>query len=260
MAYLLDTTVLITGASSGIGAACARRLAADGARLLLCARRLELVESLVTSLRTDHGAEAFAFRLDVRSAEDVEKSMASLPDEWRDIDVLINNAGLARGLAPVYEAAVEEIDDMVDTNVKGLLYVTRCIVPGMIERNRGHVVNIGSTAGHEVYPGGTVYCATKHAVGAISRGLKMDLHGTPIRVSSVDPGMVESDFSLVRFNGDQGRASSVYADVQPLTPEDVAEAVFVCLSQPAHVNFSNLILMPVAQSSATMIHREKQPE
>ena len=248
-------TVLITGASSGIGAACAEAFAARGARLVLCARRAERLVAVADALRERHGAAIHAIELDVRDAAAVERALRALPAGFAAIDVLVNNAGLSRALDPAYANEVRHIDDMVDTNVKGLLYVTRAVVPGMLERGRGHVVNIGSTAGHEVYRGGTVYCATKHAVDAITRGLKMDLHGTPIRVTGVDPGLTETDFSLVRFEGDESRARAAYAKTQPLRPEDVADVVVWAATRPAHVNISDVVLMPTAQSSVSMIAR-----
>ncbi len=248
--------VFITGASSGIGAACAEAFARIEARLLLCARRQDRLEQLAEHLRRTYGADVYVFALDVRDAAAVQQAIDSLPENWQAIEVLVNNAGLARALDPVYANQIEDIDLMVDTNVKGLLYVTRAVVPGMLARGRGHVINIGSTAGHEVYPGGTVYCATKHAVGAITRGLKLDLHGTPIRVSTVDPGLVgETEFSLVRFGGDAERAARVYEGTRPLTPADVAEAVVWCATRPPHVNVAEIILMPTDQSSATLIAR-----
>lgn len=252
---LENQVALVTGASSGIGGATAHRLAAAGARLILCARRKNRLEALAAELFRDHGADVHTVELDARIAEDVRATLDALPDAWRKIDILINNAGKARGLRPLFEARVDEIDDMVDTNVKGLIYFTRFIVPGMIERGRGHIVNIGSTAGHGVYPGGVVYCATKHAVRAISEGLKMDLHGTPVRVSSVDPGLVETEFSVVRFEGDVKRAKSVYEGMTALSAENVADAVLFCLSQPPHVNVSGVLVMPSDQSSSTMVHR-----
>ena len=250
-------TVLITGASSGIGAACAEAFAARRDRLVLCARGLAKVEAVARGLHDRHDVAVHAIELDVRDAASVERAVAGLPREFAAIDVLVNNAGLSRAMDPVYANQVRHIDDMVDTNVKGLLYVTRAVVPGMLERGRGHVVNIGSTAGHDVYRGGTVYCATKHAVGAITRGLKMDLHGTPIRVSTVDPGLTETDFSLVRFEGDREKADAVYSTTTPLAAHDVAEAVLWVATRPAHVNVSEVILMPTAQSSVTMIDRKK---
>ena len=256
MTTLTDRIVFITGASSGIGAACAEAFARVGARLLLCARRTDRLATLAGRLRSAHDADVHTFSLDVRDADKVTEAITSLPSAWAEIDVLVNNAGLSKALDEVYANKREDIDVMIDTNVKGLLYVTRAVVPGMVDRGRGHIVNIGSTAGHSVYPGGTVYCASKHAVGAITRGLKMDLHGTPIRVSTVDPGLVETEFSIVRFDGDVERADAVYDGVQPLTPADVADAVVYCATRPRHVNISEVILMPVDQSSATMVHRE----
>jgi serine 3-dehydrogenase len=258
MRRLRDATVLITGASAGIGRACAEAFADAGARLILSARRRDRLEALADRLDREHGTETHVLELDVTDADAVEAAVDGLPEAWRAINVLVNNAGLAKGLAPVYENTPEQIDQMVDTNVKGLLYVTRAVVPGMVERGRGHVVNIGSTAGHGVYAGGTVYCATKHAVGAITQGLKIDLHGTPVRVSTVDPGLVETDFSLVRFDGDAERAAPVYSTTTPLQPEDVADAVVYCASRPPHVNVAEIIVMPTAQSSATLIDRGQE--
>lgn len=257
MKALRNATVLITGASAGIGAACAEAFADAGARLILAARRARVLNRMKAELQMKHRTEVYPLELDVRDAQAVEQAIRDLPAEWTAIDVLVNNAGLAKGLVPVYENTPEQIDQMVDTNVKGLLYVTRAVVPGMIERGRGHVVNIGSTAGHGVYAGGTVYCATKHAVNAITQGLKIDLHGTPIRVSTVDPGLVETDFSLVRFDGDEERADEVYSTTTPLRPGDIADAVVYCASRPPHVNVAEMIVMPTAQSSTTLIHRDE---
>jgi serine 3-dehydrogenase len=254
MKRLHDATVLITGASAGIGLACAEAFADAGARLILSARRRGRLADLAARL----DAETHVLELDVTDADAVQTAIDGLPEEWRAIDVLVNNAGLAKGLVPVYENTPGQIDAMVDTNVKGLLYVTRAVVPGMVERGRGHVINIGSTAGHGVYAGGTVYCATKHAVSAITQGLKIDLHGTPIRVSSVDPGLVETDFSLVRFEGDAERADPVYSTTTPLQPEDIADAVVYCASRPPHVNVAEMIVMPTAQSSTSLIDRNER--
>lgn len=250
-----DQLVFITGASAGIGAACAEAFARQGARLLLCARRSDRLDAVAERLRLQHGTDVHTFLLDVRDADAVDAALGALPPSWQAIDILVNNAGLARALDKVHENRRADLDAMIDTNVKGLLYVTGAVVPGMVQRGGGHVINLGSTAGHSVYPGGTVYCATKHAVDAITKGLKMDLHGTPIRVSTVDPGLVETEFSLVRFDGDAERADKVYAGMQPLTPADVADAVVYCATRPAHVNISEIILMPVAQSSATLVSR-----
>jgi serine 3-dehydrogenase len=194
-------------------------------------------------------------QLDVRDRRAVENWAGGLEAGWRGIDVLVNNAGLARGLAPLHEDEVADWEEMIDTNLKGLLYVTRAVLPGMVERKRGHVINIGSIAGHEVYPGGNVYCATKHAVAALNRALAIDTLGTGVRVSSVDPGMVETEFSLVRFHGDGERAQAVYTGLDPLQGEDVAEAVLFCATRPPHANVREMVLMPSAQASAVHVHR-----
>jgi len=255
MTSLHRRTVLITGASAGIGAACARAFAGAGARLLLAARRTDRLEALAAELRDTHGAEPHLLALDVSDADAVARVLGGLPREWEEVDVLVNNAGLGRGLDRVYEGDPVEWDEMLDTNVKGLLHVTRAVVPGMVRRGRGHVINLGSVAGHEVYPGGAVYCATKHAVKAITQGLRMDLLGTGVRVSTVDPGMVETEFSVVRFRGDRERADRVYAGMTPLTPDDVADAILWCATRPPHVNIDEVILKPVDQASAALVHR-----
>ncbi|HEX8360902.1 MAG TPA: SDR family oxidoreductase [Longimicrobium sp.] len=248
-------TVLITGASAGIGAACARAFAREGARLVLAARRTDRLQALAEELRAEHGTECHLIALDVRDRQAVAETLGGLPAEWAEVDVLVNNAGLGRGLEKLQEGTTEDWDEMIDTNVKGLLYATRALTPGMVARGRGHVVNIGSVAGHEVYPGGAVYCATKHAVDAITRGLRMDLLGTGVRVSTVDPGMVETEFSVVRFKGDEERARRVYANMNPLTPDDIADAVLWCATRPPHVNIDEIILKPTDQASATLVHR-----
>ncbi|MBW4468122.1 MAG: SDR family oxidoreductase [Pegethrix bostrychoides GSE-TBD4-15B] len=250
-----DQTVLITGASSGIGAACARIFAAAGARLILTARRLERLEALAAELKQQFQTSSHLLPCDVSDQAAVTTALETLPPDWSTIDVLINNAGLSRGLEKLHQGSLSDWEEMIDTNLKGLLYVTRAVLPGMVSRNRGHIVNIGSIAGHQTYPGGNVYCATKAAVRALSEGLKMDLLGTALRVSSIDPGMVETEFSEVRFHGDRERASSVYQGITPLTPHDIAEIVLFCVSRPAHVNISDLIVLATAQASATMVHR-----
>jgi len=256
MAYTLTgKTVFITGASSGIGEACARAFAQAGARLLLCARRLERVRALASDL----GAPTHIFALDVRDQAAVAQAIAALPEDWRAIDILVNNAGLSRGLTKLHEYDLDDINEMVDTNVKGLLYVTRAVLPGMVARGQGHVINIGSIAGHWTYPNGAVYCATKAAVKSISEGLKMDLLGTTVRVTSVDPGLVETEFSLVRFHGDGERARKVYEGVRPLRGEDVADVVLFCATRPPHVNINDVVMMPVGQASATQVHRQPLP-
>ncbi len=256
MIDLRNRTVLVTGASSGIGAACARAFARSGARLILCARRVERLHEAAQGLRDLGAADLHLFQLDVRDQRAVESAIEGLPEQWRAIDILVNNAGLSRGLDPIQQGSIQDWDEMIDTNIKGLLYVSRAVLPGMVERSAGHVINIGSIAGHEVYPKGNVYCATKHAVGAITRGMLMDLFGTGVRVSTVDPGLVETEFSVVRFRGDDQRASTVYQGLVPLTPDDVAEAVHYCATRPPHVNIQEMILMPTAQATATMVDRK----
>jgi 3-hydroxy acid dehydrogenase / malonic semialdehyde reductase len=248
-------TVLITGASSGIGMACARAFASRGARLVLAARRVERVEALAAELAGEHGTDSHVVQLDVRDAGVVAHVLGDLAGEWSEVDVVVNNAGLARGFDPIHQGSPADWDEMIDTNLKGLLYVTRAVLPGMVERGRGHVINIGSTAGHDVYPKGNVYCATKFAVNALTQGMRMDLLGTGVRVSTVDPGMVETEFSLVRFHGDAERADRVYQGLQPLTAGDVADAVLWCATRPPHVNIDEIILKPTAQASATQVHR-----
>ena len=250
-------TVLITGATAGIGQACARAFASAGARLVLTGRRTERLDALAGELRQAHGTESRLLALDVRDREAVFAAVGGLPAEWAAIDVLVNNAGLGRGVDKVQVGDPDGWDEMVDTNVKGLLYVTRAVTPGMVKRGRGHVINLGSVAGHEVYPGGAVYCATKHAVGAITRGLRMDLLGTAVRVSTVDPGMVETEFSVVRFHGDRERADKVYRGMTPLTAADIADTVLWVATRPPHVNIDEVIIKPTDQASATLVHRSE---
>ncbi|BAY38520.1 short-chain dehydrogenase/reductase SDR [Nostoc sp. NIES-2111] len=257
MISLKNQTVLITGASSGIGNACARIFAGAGVKLILAARRLERLQQLADELSKDFGVETHLLQLDVRDRHAVESAITSLPPAWSEIDILINNAGLSRGLDKLHEGDFQDWEEMIDTNIKGLLYFTRYIVPGMVDRGRGHVINLGSIAGHQTYPGGNVYCATKAAVKAISEGLKQDLLGTPVRVTSVDPGMVETEFSQIRFHGDTERAKKVYQGVQPLTPEDIADVIFFCATRSPHVNINEVILMPVDQASATLVNRRQ---
>ncbi len=249
-------TVVITGASSGIGAACARAFAAAGADLILAARRDDRLHKVAENLCSTHDVNVRTVVLDVRSREAVEGFVQTLIDAAVTIDILLNNAGLARGLATVQEGDIDDWEAMIDTNIKGLLYLTRAVVPGMVARGSGHVINIGSIAGHETYPNGAVYCATKHAVTAINRGLAIDTLGTGVRVSSVDPGLVDTEFSVVRFNGDQKRADGVYQGMTPLSAEDVADAVLFCATRPPHANVREMILMPTDQAAAVFVHRE----
>ena len=253
---LKGKTVLVTGASSGIGAATALAFAAEGARLLLAARRAEKL-AIVAAEALQRGAEAVhTLTLDVRNRKAVEETVAELPAEWAAIDILVNNAGLSRGLEKLYQGSVEDWEEMIDTNVKGLLYMTRAVVPGMVERGSGHVVNMGSTAGEVTYPGGAVYCGSKAAERAINDGLRQDLLGTPIRVTTVDPGMVTTEFSIVRFRGDHERASDFYKGIKTLTAEDVADAILWAVSRPAHVNIARVLLTPVQQANSLLVHRE----
>jgi len=257
MYSLRDKIVFITGASSGIGASCARAFAAQGGKVLMAARRLERIQALADELQKEHGVAAYAFQLDVRDQPAVEKAIATLPPEWEAIEVLVNNAGLSRGIDKLHEGKLQDWEEMIDTNVKGLLYVSRAVIPGMVKRGVGHIINLGSIAGHEVYPGGNVYCATKFAVRALSQGLRMDLLGTPLRVSNVEPGMVETEFSLVRFRGDEARADKVYDGITPLTPDDIADAIVYCATRPPHVDVAEMTLMPVAQASVMLNYRSK---
>jgi len=248
--------VFITGASSGIGAATALACAAQGARLLLAARRADRLAE-VASLALQRGAPAVhSMSLDVRDCAAVQTAIGALPPEWAPIDILVNNAGLSRGLEKLYTGAIDDWEEMIDTNVKGLLYVSRAVVPGMVERGRGHVVNLGSTAGEMTYPNGAVYCGTKAAERSINDGLRQDLLGTAVRVTTVDPGMVETEFTIVRFHGDTERATSFYKGIQPLTPEDVADAILWAVTRPPHVNVARVLLTPVQQANSLLVHRE----
>ncbi len=247
--------VLITGASSGIGAACCRAFAAAGCHILAVARRLERLHELAAEIRREWPVQVEVGQVDVGRRGDFAAWFDAREAPWREVDVLVNNAGLSRGLEPLQRGSLDDWDEMIDTNLKGLLYVTRAVLPGMVERQRGQVVNIGSLAGHEVYPGGSVYCATKFAVTAVGRALGIDLLGSGVRVSSVDPGMVETEFSVVRFHGDEERAAGVYRGLEPLTAADVAEAVMFCATRPPHVKVRELILMPTAQASVVHAHR-----
>jgi len=256
MNSLKNKNVFITGASSGIGKACAAAFAKEGANLILTARRVDRINQLSKELKNKYGVDTLSFKLDVRNYDEVQKVISSINNDWKKIDILLNNAGLARGLSKIYEGKKEDWEEMIDTNVKGLLYVTRCILPGMIERKSGHVINIGSIAGHYVYPLGNVYAATKFAVKALSRAIRIDVLDKGIKVSSVDPGLVETEFSLVRFSGDEERAKKTYKGLKPLTADDVADAVVYCATRPSHVNINELILTPLAQASPAYLHKE----
>ena len=249
----MNKIALVTGASSGIGEATARRLATAGYDLILAARRLDRLQQLAGTL----SVESHLIQLDVRDCKAVNKAIAGLPERWQAIELLINNAGLSRHLEKLHEGHAEAWDEMIDTNVKGLLYVSRAVIPGMVARGKGHVINVGSIAGHEVYPSGNVYCASKFAVDAITRGMLMDLVDTPVRVSTVDPGMVETEFSKVRFYGDDERAKKVYQGLKPLTGDDIADTIVWIASRPEHVNIAQVVVMPKAQASAMVLHRQQ---
>ena len=253
---LKDRVVFITGASAGIGAACARAFAAEGARLLLAARRVERLETLQAELEQAGAPAVYNLRLDVQDRAGVESAIAALPEEWGAVEVLVNNAGLSRGLDKVWEGKPQDWEEMIDTNVKGMLWVTRAVVPGMLERGRGHVINLGSTAQEIAYPGGSVYCGTKAAVKLINDGLREDLLGTPVRVTSVDPGMVETEFSEVRFRGDKERAAKVYKGVTPLTPDDIADAIVWAATRPVHVNIAHVLMTTIDQANSLLFNRK----
>ncbi len=255
MSRINNTIVLITGASSGIGRACARKFAEEGARLILTARRKGRLDELTDKIRNERNTDVYTVKLDVRDRKGVESAIASLPENWRDIDVLVNNAGLSRGLDKIHEGKLQDWEEMIDTNVKGLLYVSRAVIPGMVKRGRGTVINIGSIAGREVYQKGNVYCATKFAVDALTKGMRLDLVDTPIRVCTVDPGLVETEFSEVRFRGDTERAKNVYSGLVPLTGEDVADAVVFAASRPQHIQCAEILLLPTDQASPTVVNR-----
>jgi len=249
-------TVLITGASSGIGKASAQAFASFGANLILCARRQDRLAACKHELEREHGLPVRIKTLDVRDRQAVETLVAELEKDGAIPDVLLNNAGKALGLHLLHEGLVEDWEEMIDTNVKGLLYVTRAVLPLMVERNTGHVVNIGSIAGHQVYQKGAVYCASKFGVRALNEGMALDLLGTNVKVTSIDPGLAETEFSQVRFHGDTERARTVYQGYQPLRPEDIAEIITFVVNTPDHVNISDLVVLPTAQRSAHMVHKE----
>jgi len=256
MEYLNNKIVFITGASSGIGKACAYAFAQEKSKLIISSRSKNKIDEIAADIRTKFGVDVYTLKLDVTDRELIHNTISDLPEEWKSIDILVNNAGLARGTNKLYEDDIDGWEEMIDTNVKGLLYVTRAIVPGMVERESGHVINIGSIAGHEAYPGGAVYCASKHAVTAITRSLRMDVLDKGIRVSTVDPGMVETNFSVVRFYGDKEKAKNAYKGLTPLSGDDIAEAVIFCATRPPHANVNEMIIMPSVQANAFINYRK----
>jgi len=253
---LKSKTVLITGASAGIGEATAKAFASYGANLILNARRDEKISKLADELIEEYGIRIKKLIFDVRNKEEIKSAIDSLEPEWQNIDILVNNAGMARGVNKIQDSEISDWEEMIDTNIKGLLYITRQVIPLMIARGGGHIINLGSIAGRQVYVGGNVYCATKFAVRAITEAIRIDTLENKIRVSTVDPGMVETEFSLVRFRGDAEKAKNVYKGLTPLTPEDIADAVIYCASRPAHVNISEMVITPLAQASAYYAVRE----
>ena len=251
----MNKTVLITGATSGIGLACARKFATNGDRLILTGRKPQLLEEIRSEL-TAKGTEVLTLVFDVRNREQATKCIEGLPAEWKDIDVLVNNAGLALGLEPEYEGHYDDWDIMVDTNIKGLLTMTRLVVPGMVERDRGHIINIGSVAGDAAYANGNVYCATKAAVKTITDGLRLDVANTAIRVTNLKPGLVETNFSNTRFHGDTERAANVYKGIKPLTGDDIAEVAVFAANAPAHVQIAEVLILATHQASGSVIVRK----
>jgi NADP-dependent 3-hydroxy acid dehydrogenase YdfG len=254
---LAGKVVCVTGASAGIGAGCARAFAALGARLLLLARRGERLQALAGELRELGAADVHWVAADVRDYDAVAAAYAGLPPSWQEVEVLVNNAGLSRGLDPLHSGKLEDWTEMIDTNVKGLLHVDRVVLPGMVERGRGTVVHVGSIAGRQAYPGGNVYCGTKYAVRGITEGLRLDLLGTGVRVVSVDPGLLRSEFGLVRFRGDAARAEAAYEGMTPLTPDDVAEVVVFAATRPPHVTLAEILVLPTQQGSTVHVHRQR---
>lgn len=248
--------VLITGASSGIGEACARKFASQGADLILNARTESKLVELKKELETEYGIEVYPLPFDVRDRKAAKSLLDALPERWKAIDILINNAGLVIGVDKEFEGDLDEWDIVIDTNIKALLAMTRMVVPGMVERNRGHIINIGSIAGEMAYPGGSVYCATKAAVKALSDGLRIDLVDTPLRVTNIKPGLVETNFSVIRYRGDKDKADNVYQGLRPLTGSDIAETVYFSASVPEYMQIAEILVMPVNQATGTITYRK----
>jgi 3-hydroxy acid dehydrogenase/malonic semialdehyde reductase len=252
----MSKIALITGATSGIGEATAELLAREGYNLILTGRRADRLEKLGASLNKKHNIEIAALYFDVRDRTTVVDSLENLPAKWKKVNVLVNNAGLSQGLEPINEGSYDDWDTMIDTNVKGLLYVSRVVSNWMITNGHGHIINIGSIAGKDVYPNGNVYCASKHAVDALSKGMRVDLLQHGIKVTAIHPGAVDTEFSVVRFKGDDKRAKKVYDGFEPLVAKDIAETIWFVISRPAHVNINDMVVMPTAQATGTMIFRK----
>jgi len=251
---------LVTGATAGIGTATAEILAKNGYNLIITGRRKELLDELKNEFGVKYKSDVLALCFDIRDRKQTEGAIDNLPKSWKNIDVLVNNAGLAAGFAPIHEGSTDDWDQMIDTNVKGLLYITRKIAPLMIKRGGGHIINISSIAAKETYENGNVYCATKHAVDALTKGMRIDLVKHNIKVTSISPGMVETEFSMVRFKGDKARADKVYEGLTPLNANDIAEAIWFAISRPAHVNINDMLIMPTAQASITTVVRKTSVE
>lgn len=247
---------LITGVTSGIGKSSAEIFAKNGYDLILTGRRKDRLDELSSELKKKFKIKTVALNFDVRKLKEVEKEISSLPAEWKKIDVLINNAGLASGFGLIQDGDIEDWEKMIDTNVKGLLYVTRQVAPMMIKNGKGHIINVASLAGKQAYPKGNVYCATKFAVDALSQSMRLDMIEHGIRVTNIAPGLVETEFSIVRFHGNAERAKSTYANIQPLTPEDIADIIYWTASRPAHVNINDVVITPAAQANAYVVHRK----
>lgn len=257
MESLKNKIVFITGASAGVGKACAEQFAASGANIIITARRFDRIKELAETLEKIHGVQVLPLQLDISNKQQVQKIITTLSAEWNQIDILVNNAGVGVTSKLMQDASVDDWDTIINTNIKGLLYVTRSILPNMIKRNAGHIINIGSTAGHDYYMGGNVYSASKHAVKALTRSLRIDLKGYRIRVSEIDPGMIKTEFSEVRWNKE--KAEKFYAGFQPLAANDVADTVIYCTTRPLHVNISEIMVYPTAQVAPTIVHREGDP-
>jgi len=251
----MNKIALITGASSGIGKAIAYKLAEINFDVIITGRRGNLLDSIEKDIKQKYGVQAISLSFDIRDRSQCERAIEKLPQEWRNIDVLVNNAGLAAGLSKIQEGNFEHWDMMIDTNVKGLLNITKLISPIFVNKNEGHIINIGSIAGKEVYPNGNVYCATKHAVDALTKAMRIDMVEHNVKVTAINPGMVETEFSIVRFDGDKEKAKSVYEGIVPLYADDIAEAVVFAVTRPKHVNINDMLIMPTIQASATVVNR-----